>query len=154
MQRRLSVEQHKIVVLQVPLDYPAVLQETACSLIVPQVYPVSSISDNILCSRILVRPVLYQLLQVDDVVRRHSFRICQISRYAVRHSDLVQVQVGISSDDGTSGEIHTLSHQVASETPFFALQTGSDRLHRTTGLLQRLWLTGQVIVHVRCYMVL
>jgi hypothetical protein len=148
VERRLTVEENDVTVLQMTLNNPPVLKERIRPLVVPQVDPVSRIPHNISRSRVLVRSVPDELLQVLDVVGRDSLGVGERSRDRERNADLVEGQVRVTGDDGTSGEVDTLAHEVTAETTFFALQAGSNRLDGTTGLLQRLRLTGEVVVHV------
>ena len=66
---------------------------------------------------------------------------------SLRHAVLVQL-IRIARNDGLRGEIDMLSHQISAQMPFFALETGSDGFHGPARLLQSLWDTGDVVIHV------
>lgn len=70
VQRRLPVEQHKVTVLEVPLDDPAVLERDGPLLVVPQVDPLSSVADDVPRSGVVVRSLVDEFLEVLNVVRR------------------------------------------------------------------------------------
>ena len=80
---------------------------------------------------------------------RTTLGVGQVHGYALRNANLIELQIWVTSDDSTGREVDTLPHQVPTETTFFALQTGTNGLHRATRLLQRLWNTSNVVVHVR-----
>ena len=66
-----KIKGHSLSILQVPLYNPTVLQERICSLVVPQVNTLSSVTDYISGTRIRRRAIPDQLLQVCNVVRRN-----------------------------------------------------------------------------------
>ena len=105
-----------------PLHPPSILKrDLARSLVMTQVYSLSRVSDHIFCARVLVWSILDELVQSVDVVRRDDLRIGQSPCDTPRHSDFVERQIRITSDDGTSGEVNTLSHQVTAKTAFLPL---------------------------------
>lgn len=148
MQTWLTVEEYEIAIFEMSFHNPAVLQERVCPFVVSQVYPVSRVSRDKSGAWVFVRTVSHKLLKVGDVVWGDSFGIGQVSRYTVRYADLVEIQIGVTGNDGTSGEIDTLAHQISSQSSFFTLESRSDRLDRPSTLLQRLGLTRQIVVHV------
>lgn len=77
-----------------------------------------------------------------------SFGKSQVHRNTPRYADLVQFEIGITGDDRPSRKVDTFTHQVTTQTSFFALQTSTDGFNRTTRLLQRLGDTGDIVVHV------
>ena len=148
VQRRLPVEQDNVAVLEVALDDPPVLEERVGALVVPQVDPVARVADDVPRAGVLVRSVPDQFLEVLDVVRRDALRVGQSPRDRERDADLVERQVGVTGDDSSGGKVDALAHQVAAQPPLFALESRPDRLDGSSRFLQRLRLTGQVVVHV------
>ena len=87
--------------------------------------------------------------RLKDCEELTSFGEGQIHRNTSRHADFVQLEVGVTCNDCSSGKIDSFSHKVPTETPLFALETCADGLNRTTRLLQSLWNASNVVVHVR-----
>lgn len=98
----------------------------------------------------LVGPVQDCFSQSIDVVIGNSLRICQfprdlygdgnldscgvsfdcVTRMKKPATNLIDVQIRIGTDDGTTREVHSLSRQVSTETTLLSLQTlteSSDR---------------------------
>jgi hypothetical protein len=65
------------------------------------------------------------------------------------HTDLIQLQIGITSDDRTRRKVDSLPHEITSQSPFLALQPRPDRFDRSPGLLHVLRDTRDLVVHVR-----
>ena len=64
------------------------------------------------------------------------------------HSDLVDGQHRVGRDDGTCGEVHTLTGQVGSETTLLTLEPLSQSLQRTSGPVPCGRDTGGLVVEV------
>ena len=66
------------------------------------------------------------------VERRHNFRKRQVLRNTLGHTDLINPQIGICCDNRTAREVHSLSHEVATNTTFFTLETQLDGFEGAT----------------------
>ncbi len=76
------------------------------------------------------------------VERCDEFWECQILSDGAWNSHLVDAEVGIRRDDGTTREVDALPHQVASDSPLFSLQSLLHRLQRAARFLNSLkWLS-------------
>lgn len=73
-----------------------------------------------------------------NVERRHNLRVGEVVCDGAWHPHLVDGQVGVWCDHGARGEVNALSHQVATDATFLALETCSQRLQRPTRLLHSL----------------
>src|ERR1700679_1201057 len=76
-----------------------------------------------------------------------SFGICQVHGDALRYTNFVQFQIWVTSDDGTSGEVHTFTHQVTTQTSLLPLGTSTNGLHGSPGLLECPGNACNVVVH-------
>lgn len=56
-----------------------------------------------------------------DIKGRDDFWEGHVGCDGSRDADLVDLQVGIWGDDSSGGEVHTLAHEVTSNSPLFAL---------------------------------
>lgn len=83
-----------------------------------------------------------------SVGSRTSLGVRQRHRDTLRHSNLIQLQVRVSSDDRPGRKVDPLSHEVPPQSTFLALESRSDGLDWSTRLLHRLRDTGNVVVHV------
>mmetsp|Transcript_8511 Transcript_8511/g.14301 ORF Transcript_8511/g.14301 Transcript_8511/m.14301 type:complete len:454 (-) Transcript_8511:782-2143(-) len=136
VQRGLTVEQHNVVIPQVALDGPAVLQhDVVLGPHIAQIDAALVATNDIHRTRPLQGAVGDQLAQLVDVKRRHGDRHGEDERHTTRHTDLVDTQVGVGCDDRTGREVHTLAHEVASDASLLAAQALAKGLQRTTCLL-------------------
>jgi hypothetical protein len=69
VERWLTVEEHEVSVLQVPLDDPPVLQEAVRAFVVSQVDAFSSVTHDVSGARVVIGTIPHQLLEIGDVVR-------------------------------------------------------------------------------------
>ena len=88
----------------------------------------------ILCSRPLIAS-LHQICQLLDIELVHSLRECQDSSKGLGHTHLIDIDRRICGDHGSTTEIHSLSHEIASHTTRLALHSLSEGLERTLVLL-------------------
>lgn len=83
-----------------------------------------------------------------DVERCDNLREGEILSNGTRDSDLIDGQVGVRCDDGTGGKVHSLPHQVATDTTLFGLQSLLDGLEWSTTSLHSLRMDGGSHVNV------
>ena len=74
-----------------------------------------------------------------NVERSDDFRKGEVLCYRPRHSHLRDSQHGVRGDDSSAREVHTFTHQVTTDTPFFPLQSLLDGLEGAARFLYRLW---------------
>ena len=56
-----------------------------------------------------------------NVERGDNLRKGEVLSNGTRDAHLINGQVGVRGDDGTGGEVHSLSHQIPPDTPLFGL---------------------------------
>ena len=88
------------------------------------------VSDDIFGTGPEVRTIFNELSHVVNVFSSDSLRHCQVHCNQLRHSQLVELQVWVWSDDSSCGEINSLAHEIPSETTLLASKTSSDGLQR------------------------
>ena len=88
------------------------------------------VSDDVLSSRPSVRAIAHKHPHVVDVLSCHCLWHCQVQSNSLRDSKLVKHQDWIWSDDSSSGEVNSLSHQVPSESTFLSFQSRSNSFQR------------------------
>ena len=167
--RLLSSTPDSLSVLQMPLHDPPILQERVCSLVVAKVNTLAGVLHHIASARICCRSIADELLEVCDVVRgdyadslvrqgsqmrllRTTLGVGQVHGYALWNANLIELQIWVTGDDSTGREVDTFPHQVPTQTTFLAFQARTNGLDWSAGLLQSLWNTSDVIVHIGCDM--
>uniref|UniRef100_A0A7C9CZE7 Uncharacterized protein n=1 Tax=Opuntia streptacantha TaxID=393608 RepID=A0A7C9CZE7_OPUST len=105
MQTRLSVEKHKISIVQMPFNLVAKLQMMITALLqIPEIKPLTIISNYVLGTSLTGRwmgAIVHELFQPFNVIGCHSLRICEIQCYTPRNSQLINVNSRIWSNDST-----------------------------------------------------
>lgn len=102
----------------------------------------------------LVRSVANVRGQTVAIVRIRNLGEGQIHRNLLRHTKLIQIDVRIRRNDRTSREVDTLSHQVTANTSRLGTEARLQCAERTSRPLSRRSQTLDVIVHIRCHVVL
>ena len=77
-----------------------------------------------------------------NIERSDDFRKRQILSDGPRHAHLINRQIGIGRNDGSSGKIDTFTHQIATNPAFFAFQSlfyGFQRATRLLSGLENIW---------------
>jgi hypothetical protein len=140
MERWLTVEDDHIVVPHMPLDAFAELQlESLSSSHVSQVQPRPVRADHELGAGPLLGPSAHGILQLGAVELRHALREREVHGRASRDADLIQRQVRITTDDGSSREVNALPHQVTPNATLLALESVPDRLQGLLRFRSRGW---------------
>ncbi|GIX63994.1 CDP-glycerol:poly(glycerophosphate) glycerophosphotransferase, putative [Babesia caballi] len=122
VQRGLTVKENEVTVLKVTLNSVAVFElEVTRTLDVPQVKAGAVVANDKLGARPLVGAHFHLLTQTLKVQRSHRLAKGQRHRNGLWHADDVDGQVRVSRDDSTRREVHTLAHEVATQTPVLAL---------------------------------
>mmetsp|Transcript_15419 Transcript_15419/g.31430 ORF Transcript_15419/g.31430 Transcript_15419/m.31430 type:complete len:224 (-) Transcript_15419:876-1547(-) len=148
VQTRLAVEDDDVVVPEVPLDDPAVLEDEIVPVLgIPEVDPSSVISNDELGAGVDRGPVCYELLHQLLVERRHLIGDGEVEGHRPRDADLVDAQVGVGRDDGTRGEVDALAHKVAPDPALLALEPAHEGLERPSGPGRDLNLAPELVVH-------
>lgn len=136
VQRGLTIEENYVTINDVTLDFPTILQvDVAGLLCMTQIYAVARATDDISGTGPLCWTIGDASLQTLDVEVSDGFWEGQSPGDAAWDTDLVQGQVGITGDDSTGGEVHTLAHQVLPQSTLLTLQTGAYGLDGTTTLM-------------------
>mmetsp|Transcript_62514 Transcript_62514/g.165895 ORF Transcript_62514/g.165895 Transcript_62514/m.165895 type:complete len:232 (-) Transcript_62514:826-1521(-) len=139
VQRRLSVEDDVISIVHVSLDLPTIHDfEGSGVRHISQIDAAAVFTHDVLCPRPSTGTVRHELLDPVDVVRCHSLGEGEIQGHGSRNEHLLRVCVRVSANDAPRAEIHTLTHEVPSQTPLFGLQPGTDRVERSLGFGDRL----------------
>lgn len=73
---------------------------------------------NCLCAWILVRAILYELVQLITIMNRDTLRIGKIRRNLNRYTQLSNRNVGIWSDNRTRAELYALTLNIEADTAF------------------------------------
>ena len=150
MQSGLSVEDHQVTISHVSLHSVATLEVEVTALgMVSQVNPLPSVTDDVLGPRILAVTLPHQMLHLVDVERGHNLGEGEVLGDAPGHAHLVNPQVRVWGDDSPSTEVHSLAHQVSSDSPFFTLQPGLNGLQRSATFLHGSWETRHVVIRQR-----
>ena len=142
MQRRLTVEQQHVAVVQVPFDHVTVLElaRHAPAVAVFEVLGTPRFEADKVGARVLVHAVANALADHLDVVPGHHLRVGHHLRDVQRDPNLVDAKVGVRGDDGAAAKVHSFSRQVSSEAALFPLES----LHEPSeGLTRALVLRGQ-----------
>lgn len=66
-------------------------------------------------TRVLIDTVLHALSQHVDVVAGHGLGVDELLGESEGNTDLIRINVGIGSNDGTAGKVDSLAHKVGSE---------------------------------------
>lgn len=112
----------------------------------PEIDSLAGVANDVFGTRILRVSPAHQVLHLVDVERRHDLGKSQVLGDGSGDSDLVNSQVRIRGDDGSRGEVHTLSHQVTTNPALLSLEPGLEGLERSAGLLHGLGQPGHVVV--------
>jgi len=79
---------------------------------------------------------------------RTSFRIRQVHCDAPWYTDLIELEIRVASDHGSSGKVYTLPHEVTTESTFLPFQAGANRFDGASRFLECLWNASDIVVHV------
>ena len=124
VQTWLSIEQSDVTVDHMSLDYITHTQAVGNSSSVPKLQvllePIATCS-NVVGARVNITAIADRLLQSVDVVGCDAFRICENLGDTLGNGDLIDPQVGVRGDDGTTREVDTLSGEVTTEATLLAL---------------------------------
>lgn len=124
VERRLTIEKNNITILQMSFDNISLL-DILCSDIAVTVserdLELGVLLAQVVRTRVDIRAIPNQFLDLVLVVSVHHFRVCKILRNKHWHSDFFDTQVGIGRNNGTAREINTLSGKIATETTLFTL---------------------------------
>ncbi|GBE61230.1 CDP-glycerol:poly(glycerophosphate) glycerophosphotransferase, putative [Babesia ovata] len=129
VKRRLPIKQDEVTILQMPLYAVTVLQlQVARPLHVAQVKARPIVTNDELGAWPLVRTHFNLGSQTLKVERSHGLTERKCHGDGLRHADDVDGKVGVTRDDSTRREVHTLSHKVATQPSVLTLQARSDGL--------------------------
>ena len=104
-------------------------------------------ADDVLGAGPFVRTVLDELTHGLDVGARHVLRNREVHGNELGHTQLVELQDRIRSDNRSSGEVDTLSHEVTTNATFLTLKSGTDALDGATIGVLLLRLVRLIVVH-------
>lgn len=104
-------------------------------------------SDNVFSSRPDVRSILNELPHLIDVLSCYCFRNCQIKCNLLWNAQLIKLENGIWSNYSSGRKIHSLAHEVSTESTFLSSKTGSDSFQRLSRLVLLSWLSLYFVVH-------
>jgi hypothetical protein len=126
MQRRLTVEEHNVVVLEMALNDISIFEISGCIIPVGE-FQVDRVATVILLDDSLrswpdIDSILDTLAELLDIVSLYPFGVGKVLGDKLRDSHLIDTEVRVRGDDGSSREVHTLSREVSSEAALLALQ--------------------------------
>ena len=122
MQTRLTVEQGDITIDDMPFDNIADSQSLRNSISVTKLQEfLQRVPRDKVGPRMHVRTIADRLPQHLDVMTRHPLRVGQNLRHPLRHRDLVDAQIGIWRNNGTTRKVDTLAGQVPSKAALLSL---------------------------------
>jgi len=148
MERGLSVEDDIVVIIQVALDCVANLQMLVRAVLQNSQVNVASVDSlDVLCTGPVVSSAIDQSPQSLLVVLGDDLGHGQVHSDLQRHSELIQTQVRVRSDDRSRREVYSFTHQVTSETTFFTLQTRPNSLDRFSSLVLSCASALDVVIH-------
>ena len=128
MQTWLTVEQDRVAVHHVAMNDVAIFQTDRGAVHVAErdIRPVFLLQN--LGTGIDFGPVLHKFHEefAIPVVDHHGF--CETHGDAQGYAELARGQIGVTGDDGSSTEIDTFAHQIASYAAVFRIQTPCDAL--------------------------
>lgn len=149
MERGLAIEEDDIPVNEVTVDNITLAEVDRLGVDVAEGEGVLVLLDvDALCARVGLGTVANIPQESLTIVRRHDFGKGKVHRNLLRHTEFVQVNVGVGGDDRTGAEIHTLAHQIAAHTTGLGTEAGLEGSQGTSrALLARRHATN-VVVHV------
>jgi hypothetical protein len=105
------------------------LHDIPNSQIISNGYPISKPQELLILpsrykirTRVHIRSIPNSLLETSNIVGCDAFRECEDLGYTFWDGDFVDTEVGIGGNDGSSGEVDSLSGEVSSETTLFAFE--------------------------------
>ena len=101
-----------------------------------------------LCTRVLVGTIADVLHQALPVVGRHTLGKGQVLGDLFRNTQLIDVDVGIRSDNRAGREVYALPHEVSANTSSLCPQAGLESAQRATRALNGRVQSLDVVVHV------
>ena len=128
MQRRLTVEEHRVAIQQVAIHDVALVQLDGLRVDVLEADVASVHADNRLRTRIRIRTGLNHRIQTVNVVRRHPLRESQIHGYFHRNTQLLDGDVGVRRNNRAGGELHALALQIVADASLLRAQSLGQRL--------------------------
>jgi hypothetical protein len=76
-----------------------------------------------------------------------GFWDCHINSHTIRYAELIKCETWVRCNDRAGTEVNSFAHQVATKTPFFALQPLSNCLQRLARLLFVNRLASYRVIH-------
>lgn len=124
VQTGLAIKNHEVVVLQMAFDHISVFEQLVRSLLQKCKVKLFSVeAADELGAWPLVWTVFNELLEICAILRSYDLRDRHIHRDVLGHTELVERQVGVASNDGSGCKVTSLSHEILPETTFLALQS-------------------------------
>jgi len=157
VQRRLTVEQHIVAVVQVSIHNVAgheLRRQHVAIRVAQRLGLMSAREPHILGTRPHIGAIAHDAAHLLDVEIIDLLGERQVHSNLDWHTQLIQTDVRIRRDDGTRTLIHTLAIQVATNAPLLLLETIRNRLEAPTIALLRRWQTRNLIVDERGDMIL
>jgi hypothetical protein len=78
---------------------------------------------HVVSAGVYITPIANGLFETIDVVRSHTFRVCQYLRDTLWYRYFIDTQVWVWGDHGTTRKIDTFPRQITTESTLFTLQT-------------------------------
>lgn len=150
MERGLPVEDDVVTISQLSLDDVAwsKMGLSAVPLVGEVDLPVV-VPNDIFGTRPFGRTVGNELLHHVHILSRDVLRDSQVHCDGLRHTQLVKLQDGVWRDDRSGREVHSLAHEVTTDSAFLALEARPDVLDRLAASTLLPWLILDVVVHQR-----
>jgi hypothetical protein len=152
VERGLPVEDDVVTISQLSLDDVAwgKMSLGAVPLVGEVDLPVV-VPDDVFGTRPFGRTVGNKLLHHVHILSRDVLRDSQVHCNGLRHAQLVKLQDGVWRDDRSGREVHSLAHEVTTDSAFLTLEARPDVFDGLAASTLLPWLILDVVVHQRSY---
>src|ERR1700712_3433409 len=133
MQRRLSVEQDNVAVLEMSLYYIPDLKILGLPVFSSKFqgdFVIRILLNDLLSTRVYIWSIFHALPQLFYILFLNSFGVCKIFGNQNRDCDLIDSQIRIRRNDSSTREVNTLSRKISSESTLFSFQSLAEAPNR------------------------
>ena len=128
VERRLSVEDNDVVVLQEALDDVADTQHELVALLAHFEVGHRAVTRYDVRSAVQRRTSAHALVHFYNVRRVDRLRYGELECDRVRHADAIALKVSVGRDDAASAEVDSFPHQVSAHSPLLPFESVSQAL--------------------------
>ena len=155
VQRRLAVEEHNVSIQQMAVHHIALAEIQSLGIHEAQRHrALVLLEEHRLGARVLIGSVADVAHQTVAVVDAHNLGEGQVHGNLQRHTQLVQLDIGVGRNDGAGGEVHALAHQVSTDTARLGTEAGLESAERTARPLGRRCHALDVVVDIGGHIIL